>query len=49
MLGASRLPLTVLVDEDGRVVDRVYGAQQWDGPEAIAIIDRAFRKVPRAR
>jgi peroxiredoxin len=34
MLGASRLPLTVLVDEDGRVVDKIYGAKQWDGPEA---------------
>ena len=42
MLGASRLPLTVLVDADGRVVDKVYGARQWDGHEAAALIARAF-------
>jgi thiol-disulfide isomerase/thioredoxin len=43
MLGASRLPLTVLVDASGRVVDKVYGAKQWDGPEALILINKAFR------
>ncbi len=43
MLGASRLPLTVLVDADGRVVDKLYGAKQWDGREALALIAQAFR------
>lgn len=43
MLGASRLPLTVLIGADGRIVDKVYGAQAWDGPEAAARIDAAFR------
>ena len=47
MLGASRLPLTVLVDARGRVRDRVYGAQQWDGPEAAKRIARAFDAGPR--
>lgn len=42
MLGASRLPLTVLVDAQGRVLDRIYGAQQWDGPAAATRIARAF-------
>jgi thiol-disulfide isomerase/thioredoxin len=41
-LGASRLPLTVLVDARGRVVDKVYGSRQWDGPDASAQIGRAF-------
>ncbi len=31
------------VDADGRVVDKVYGARQWDGLEATALIARAFR------
>lgn len=44
MLGASRLPLTVLVDASGRVVEKVYGARQWDGPEARALIDKAFQR-----
>jgi thiol-disulfide isomerase/thioredoxin len=43
MLGASRLPLTVLVDGNGRVVEKVIGARQWDGPEALQLIRKAFR------
>jgi len=43
MLGATHLPLTVLVDADGRVVAKVYGAKEWDGPEALKLIDKAFR------
>ncbi len=43
MLGASRLPLTLLVDADGRVLRRVTGAQQWDGAEAARWIRTAFR------
>jgi thiol-disulfide isomerase/thioredoxin len=44
LLGASRLPLTVLVGADGRVVDKVYGAKEWDGDEAARLIARAFGK-----
>ncbi len=42
MLGADRLPLTVLVDRQGKVLARYYGAREWDSPEAIAIIGKAF-------
>lgn len=42
LLGASRLPLTVLVDAQGRVVDKVYGARQWDSPESRALVREAF-------
>ena len=48
MLGASRLPLTVLVDADGTVLKKVYGAREWDGPEALALIDAAFELQPRS-
>lgn len=44
MLGASHLPLTVLVDAQGRVLQKIYGARQWDSPESLALIDNAFRK-----
>jgi thiol-disulfide isomerase/thioredoxin len=44
MLGASRIPLTVLVDADGRVVDKIYGAREWDSPESLQLIRKAFRK-----
>jgi len=43
MLGANRIPLTLLVDASGRVQAKHYGAKEWDGPEALAEIGRAFR------
>jgi thiol-disulfide isomerase/thioredoxin len=43
MLGASRLPLTVLVDSEGRILDKIYGARRWDGPESLRLIAKAFR------
>jgi thiol-disulfide isomerase/thioredoxin len=42
MLGAERLPLTLLVDARGRVLAKFYGAQEWDSPEALAAISKAF-------
>jgi len=42
MLGASRIPLTVLVDPAGRVVDKIYGAREWDSPESLQLIRTAF-------
>lgn len=43
MLGADRLPLTLLVDAQGRVLAKYYGAKEWDSPEALAVISRHFR------
>lgn len=42
LLGASRVPLTVLVDAQGRVLKKIYGARDWDGPAAMQLIDSAF-------
>lgn len=42
MLGATHLPLTVLVDANGRVLEKVAGAREWDGPEARRLIERHF-------
>jgi thiol-disulfide isomerase/thioredoxin len=44
MLGASKIPLTVLVDANGRVVDKVYGAREWDSPESMQMIAKAFHQ-----
>ena len=43
MLGADRLPLTVLVDAQGRVVDKIVGAREWDSPESLKLISKALR------
>lgn len=42
MLGANRLPLTVVVDARGRVVGKYYGARDWDSPEARTMIGKAL-------
>ncbi len=42
MLGASAIPVTVLVDAGGRVVARFRGARQWDSAESIRMIEQAF-------
>jgi thiol-disulfide isomerase/thioredoxin len=47
MLGASRLPLTVLVGADGRVLNKIYGAREWDSPEALKLVRKAFRLAER--
>ena len=36
MLGANRLPLTLLVDARGRVLGKYYGARDWDSADAAA-------------
>lgn len=43
MLGANRLPLTVLVDADGKVLGKYYGAHEWDGREAVEAIAKLFK------
>jgi thiol-disulfide isomerase/thioredoxin len=43
MLGAERLPLTLLVDGKGRVLARYYGAREWDNADAAKWIDGALR------
>ena len=43
MLGADRLPLTLLVDAQGRVLAKFYGAKEWDSPQALALIAKHFR------
>ena len=48
MLGANTIPLTILVDEKGRVLEKVRGSQQWDSPEIVAVIAEIFQlRMPR--
>ncbi|MFI4939207.1 MAG: TlpA family protein disulfide reductase [Burkholderiales bacterium] len=42
MLGANRIPLTLLVDAQGRVIGKFYGSKEWDSPEMIDMIAKAF-------
>jgi len=42
MLGADHLPLTLLVDAQGRVLGKYMGAKEWDSPQALKIIGKTF-------
>lgn len=43
MLGADMVPLTVLVNADGRVLMKVRGSREWDDPEIIKAIGEILR------
>ncbi|MDH5571355.1 MAG: TlpA family protein disulfide reductase [Gammaproteobacteria bacterium] len=48
MLGADRIPLTVLVDANGRILEKAHGAYEWDAPQTIDAIGEVFKiKLPR--
>lgn len=40
MLGANTIPLTILVDEQGRVIEKVRGFHEWDSPDTIKYINQ---------
>lgn len=42
ILGASRLPLTVLVAADGRVLRKIYGAREWDSADSLQLLQAVF-------
>lgn len=42
MLGANTIPLTILVDDQGRVLEKVRGAREWDSPIIVAAIAEVF-------
>ena len=42
MLGANSIPLTLLIDAQGRVLYKVRGAREWDSPDIIEAIGKMF-------
>ena len=40
------LPVTLLLDREGREVARLLGAAEWDGPAAKAVITRMIAAGP---
>ena len=46
MLGADRLPLTLLIDARGKVLAKHYGARDWDSVETRQMIAKAFGLKP---
>jgi hypothetical protein len=46
MLGATHLPLTLLVDAQGRVLAKIYGSRDWDSAASQQLIRAAFSAAP---
>jgi len=42
MLGANTIPLTILVDAQGRVLEKARGAYEWDDPKIVDEIGKVF-------
>ncbi len=42
MLGANTIPMTILVDANGRILEKVRGAREWDSPEYVQGIAEVF-------
>ncbi len=47
--GASAIPLTILIDADGREVLRVIGVLDWAGPDGARLIEEMMAAQPRGR
>lgn len=43
MLGANTIPLTILVDANGRVIEKARGRYEWDSPDVIDAIGDSFQ------
>ena len=43
LLGASQLPLTLFIDAQGRVLDKVYGYHPWDSPQSLDFIAKTLK------
>jgi len=39
-LGSGPLPISLLIDREGNIVGRRFGAAEWDSPEALALVRR---------
>ncbi len=43
MLGANTIPLTLLVDGNGRVLAKIRGARDWTSAASIALVEKTLR------
>jgi thiol-disulfide isomerase/thioredoxin len=43
MLGANSIPLTLLIDAQGRVLQKIRGAREWDSPDAVKAIGQTYK------
>ena len=44
--GVNRLPLTYLLDQEGKIVRRAIGAREWDRDEVVELLDHLIQADP---
>lgn len=45
-LGLTGLPVTLLVDRQGRIIGQYAGAAEWDSADAVALVEAAIAEGP---
>lgn len=45
-LGLRGLPMTLLLDKEGNVLEKILGGREWDSPYSLEIIEQAIKKAP---
>jgi thiol-disulfide isomerase/thioredoxin len=43
MLGADHIPLTLVIDAQGKVLAKFYGAKEWDSAESLGAIAKLLK------
>jgi thiol-disulfide isomerase/thioredoxin len=44
-IGARGLPTTLVIDKEGREIGRLEGDAEWDGPNALALIEHVLARA----
>ena len=44
LYGTYRVPESYLIDQEGKVIDKILGAQEWDSPEMFSKVEKALEK-----
>ncbi|MGH1461288.1 MAG: TlpA disulfide reductase family protein [Neptuniibacter sp.] len=46
-LGLRGLPMSLLIDQDGNIIEKVLGGRDWDNKSSIEFIQNVVDQVPR--
>lgn len=49
MLGANRIPLTILIDSNGVVLQKIRGSRDWSDPAIIKHLDKVFKSAQHTK
>lgn len=44
LYGTYRVPESYLIDKEGKIIDKILGAQEWDSPDMLSKVEKALQK-----